>query len=138
MGFYYIILSIFLIPYHYIIKHYIEGMTEYIKYNNENLLEESLKSTKGESIELYEAIIDLNMKEIINEFCDVFHIMIKMVMIIILPNRMIMNKYCWIPLFCLCPIAAWKLGSRYKKNHCIRNHTNARNLDHNCEYKINL
>lgn len=122
-------------------KNYTKGMCEYAKFNNvpQNLKshfkqENFLLSIKNEFNELIDAIKNLNMYDIIMEFYDVLHSIIKMFIITILPKEIYCDELIWIPVFFIVSPVAIKLSQRYKSHGCIRNHNNKNNCSHNCNY----
>jgi hypothetical protein len=123
--------------------HYVNGMAIYAKYNNTPSSEENRytipevcwDSVRNESNELIDAIVHLEFFNIILEGSDVIHALIKYFIIKLLPKKIYCDPVCWIPIFFIVPFATIKLGIRYKRYKCIRNHGNKNNCNHTCYYK---
>ena len=114
---------------------YAKGSAEYAKANNNTLLEsnEGWASVRDEYIEFVQAIKKVNIYDIFLEFFDVIHSVIKYLIIVYLPQRFYHNWICWAIVFPFVLLAGIKLGDRYNKFGCIRNHARP-NLNHKCKF----
>lgn len=112
---------------------YSKGMSEYVRLNNNHSYEceNTWKSVSSEYEELIEAIKAKNLWEIFMEFFDVVHVTIKSIIVTFTPRMFYYNRLLWIVMFPLLLPATIKLGHRYNKYKCIRNHSR-NNKDHNC------
>lgn len=123
---------------------YAKGIAIYNKYNNtppsaENRFtqpEDCLQSIKNEFWEFYEAVTLYQPYEALLEFADVFHASIKYLVVTFLPKTFYCHYLFWSIIFLVAiPAlpATIKLGLRYKKFGCIRNHGNVNNCHHTCD-----
>lgn len=135
-----IIIFILLILYFHSGIYYSRGMVEYAIYNN--ISQQGLKwkqedfkqSIINEIFELIEAIKQYQLFDIILELFDVFHSVIKYIIISIMPQYIYCNIILWSIVYFFVLPCSIKLGNRFKKYNCIRNHKNKNNRDHNCNY----
>jgi len=135
--FFFSFLSIIFILYVYAGIYYALGSAEYCKFNNkrDNPRRENFwDSVITESKELKEALENLWLWDIILEFSDVVHSLIKYFIVEYLPEDFYCSFICWFPVFILILPCSIKLGLRFKKYGCIRNHKNKNNCDHICNY----
>jgi len=118
--------------------YYAIGSSEYAKYNNtQNGMEyyNFYDSITIEFTEFKEACREKNIKNIIMEASDVFHSITKYIVLTLLSEKIYCSSILWSILFFINLPCTIKLGSRYKKNNCIRNHKNVNNTHHKCFYK---
>jgi hypothetical protein len=121
---------------------YANGMATYCKNNNIKKCngkfptENTIDSIKIETVELIDAILNLDLYEIILEFFDVVHSIIKFFIINLVPERVYCNPIIWIYVFPFVFPVAIKLANRNKTNGCIRNHKNINNINHNCIHSL--
>ena len=111
---------------------YAKGMALYIKNNCVGPKYENIADNiKDEFIELIDAIKSRNIGEIILEFCDVMHNVIRYVVINWMPKLVSCSYITWLIVFPFLLPATIKLAIRQKMYGCIRNHTRV-NSDHAC------
>ncbi len=112
---------------------YSKGMSEYVKLNNNGSAdcENMWQSIRDECHEFVEAIKTRNLSGIFMELFDILHVTTKSLIVTLMPKIIYYNKLCWIILFPFLLPATIKLGYRYNKYKCIRNHSRI-NKDHNC------
>lgn len=117
---------------------YIDGMIEYVNYNEitETRLDISIGQLIGiieEIVELGKAIYSLNYREILVEFCDIWHSIVIFIFMCFSPRLLWCTKPFWLAiafLSALYPIK--KHASRYLEHGCIRNHKHCLRKDHTC------
>jgi hypothetical protein len=102
------------------------------KWSQENFKE----SIYNEFFELIDAINNFDIVNIILEYNDLLHSIIKYFIISFLPQNVYCSDYIWLPVFFIVFPVGIKLSVRYKNYGCIRNHNNKNNCNHNCNYKF--
>ncbi len=114
---------------------YAQGAVVYACFNNAGTLESenSWQSVCDEYNELIDAINNYSIFDSIMEFFDVVHTLIKYFIVTYLPKIFYFNILCWLMVFPFIIPVGVKLGKRYQKNYCIRNHQRT-NKDHICIY----
>lgn len=118
---------------------YAEGMARYAKYNNVYpYRERTIDSIYNEWAELMEAIRSRSPINILFESFDVFHSLIKHLIISLLPVSIYIKPHIWYFIFPLVLPCGIKLSLRQKRYGCIRNHRNISNRDHRCNYGTSL
>lgn len=121
---------------------YAKGMATYVQFNNTPPSEKNRQtepercwdSVKTESGELWEAVREMSVREIILEASDVAHALVKWFIIRFFPERWHAKIWIWLIVFPFILPCTMKLGARYKKFGCIRNHKNSNNCGHTCDY----
>jgi adenylate kinase family enzyme len=117
---------------------YAKGMAEYAKFNNvSGNTENCWSSVVNESYEFIEAVKELKPWEAFLEFYDVIHSLIKYFVITYVSPDVFSNPWFWVAIFPFVLPCSIKLGYRYRQNGCIRNHNNANNCKHKCNYIFN-
>ena len=113
---------------------YVNGMVIYVTANNlpSNEKERCWDSVEAESKELYEAIYQCSLIDIILESSDVGHALIKHFVIKYIPSKIFCHWLCWVPAFFIVLPCTIKMARRYQKYGCIRNHKNPNNRNHIC------
>lgn len=89
--------------------------------------ENSWLSVKDEFYELVQAIKALEISDIFLEFFDVVHAFIKYLLVTYTPFEFYSHWICWLFVFILVLPIGIKLGTRFKKYGCIRNHSRINN-----------
>jgi hypothetical protein len=128
-------------------QYYAQGMCEYVRRNNipgrgkeDRALpghEQCIDSIINESRELKEAIYTCSPVNIFLEFFDVVQALTQSVIIERLPATVSCSWITWSLLFFFVLPVGIKLGSRYHRYRCIRNHANPANRRHICSYRSN-
>lgn len=119
-------------------SNYSQGMATYCKNNNvpnckgKFSEENTTDSIRAETFELFDAVANLSPSDIVLEFFDVVHSIIKFFIINLLPQSVYCNWIIWVFVFPFVFPVAIKLAERNRSNGCIRNHKNANNISHNC------
>lgn len=125
--------GIILIP---LVFAYAWGMAEYSVMNRKTKPDQ-IKYLKGtlmdEVQEFRDAVRQRKPIDSILEGFDVIHSIIKLI-IAYISLRALERPEIWLLVFPLIFPVGIKHGYRFMKYNCIRNHTNKRNLDHNCSY----
>jgi hypothetical protein len=127
-----------LLFYKYLIA-YSQGMAEYVKYNE--LTENRLSIAIGQLIGIVEEIVELaeaiwglrGFREIGEEISDVWHSIVILVAMIVVPRCLWLKTGFWVVvafLSLLYPIK--KHGGRYLAHGCIRNHKHCLAKTHDC------
>lgn len=113
---------------------YARGSAIYARMNNNGSLdsEKCWDSVCDEYFELLKAIKIINIREIFLEFFDVCHALTKFLVIKYLPFNIYTKPICWLVIFPFILPATIKLGDRYNKYGCIRNHSRL-NPNHKCQ-----
>lgn len=118
--------------------YYAIGSSEYAKCNNTKNGTEYFNffdSIVTEYAELKEACYNMSFYNIIMEASDVLHSITKYIVLSLFSEKIYCSPILWSILFFINLPCTIKLGSRYKKNNCIRNHKNSNNVHHKCFYK---
>lgn len=111
---------------------YAIGSAEYARLNNTAFrTNECWDSVKDEFYELTDAVNKLKIYDIFLEFFDTVHALIIYIIVKFMPELFYHHWLCWFIVFPFVLPASIKLGNRYNKYSCIRNHSR-RNLDHSC------
>ena len=112
---------------------YAKGIAKYAKDNNNGSpgSEDAYQTILDEKKELMDAIKKCNPWEIFMEFFDVVQSVIKYLIVKYLPLPVYTNPFLWLGVFPFVMPAAIKLGHRYNKYGCIRNHARP-NKNHIC------
>lgn len=117
---------------------YCIGISTYFRMNRKLTFKEEVNTVyqmcKNETNELIEELRNLRPVCILFELNDVVHVYIELLFVLILPTDWMESILVWMPLFWVAPFTTIKLGHRYIKHGCIRNHKNTNNLDHKCNY----
>ncbi len=117
--------------------YYAKGSSEYARFNNtKGGCEYGIfhKSISNEFNEFLDAFTSYDLLGVIAEFCDVIHSIIKHYILIIFSEKIYCSTLLWSFVFFLILPCTIKLGIRYKKYKCIRNHYNVHNIHHKCNY----
>lgn len=117
---------------------YAVGSAEYAKENNNRSkeAENCWASVKDEFVELIQAIKEVKFIDIFLEFFDVVHAIMKYLIVNFLPQSVYYHWLCWMVVFPFVFPASVKLGNRYNKYKCIRNHSRP-NRNHICSFNKN-
>lgn len=114
--------------------YYAQGMSSYTTLNCVGAYSEDIASNiKDEFYELIDALKSCNIIDIILEFCDVIHNIIRYVIINGLHRRISCSTITWLLVFPFLLPCTIKLALRQKEHGCIRNHKRI-NSDHFCRY----
>lgn len=118
---------------------YANGSAQYAMENNNGSTEseDPWKSVMDELAEFIESIKKCNIKDIFLEFFDVLHSIVKFIIVIFFPTTFYFSPLCWLIIFPFVMPAGIKLGHRYQKYGCIRNHARP-NLNHCCHLNNKL
>lgn len=84
--------------------------------------------------EFLQAFLSCHPLDALLEACDVMHSITKWLLLKYLPVHIFTNQLVWVPVFFLLLPTCIKLGNRQKQFNCIRNHYNANNLHHRCDW----
>lgn len=112
---------------------YAIGSAEYARNNNNGSKEseDCWQSVRDEYRELCEAIERRQLWEGLLEFFDVLHGVIKYCVVTYTPKWFYFHWFCWLLIFPFVLPISIKLGIRYRKWNCIRNHYRE-NANHKC------
>lgn len=112
---------------------YAIGIAKYARDNNNGSpeSEDAYKTITDELQELRDAITQFNLWEIFMETFDVLQSIIKYYIVTYLPKKVYFCPALWLLVFPFVMPAAIKLGDRYNKYQCIRNHART-NKNHIC------
>ena len=114
---------------------YAYGSAEYCRFNNVKPYHENpWDSIINESVELWYAIKQFSIKDIILEASDVLHALIKCIIVTYLPQSIYCSSIMWLCVFPLALPTTIKGAIRYQTWKCIRNHKNQNNCNHKCNY----
>ena len=129
----FLLVPIFSLLYYFYGWPYAKGMTEYVRLNNNGLIgcENTWHCIRDEYRELVDAIQSRKFLEAFFELFDVLHGTTKSFIVTLLPRKIYYHWLCWIIVFPFLMPATIKLGYRYNKYKCIRNHSRS-NRNHKC------
>ncbi|XWV25541.1 putative ORFan [Tupanvirus deep ocean] len=127
------LLIVIILLYYFYGWSYSKGAAEYARANNNGSSEseDCWQSVCDEYEELKYAVHTLNYWEIFMEFFDVLHASIKFVLVSFFPRIFYFHWLSWAIIFPFVLPASIKLGARYNKYKCIRNHAR-KNRNHKC------
>lgn len=115
--------------------YYSKGIAEYVKYNNNVSYLSNIKKFKLAFIigcsKSYESLIRCDIKKLVLILYDVFHLILKYIIILSTPKFFRQYFLIWIFIYPFILPTSMKLGKYYKLGGCIRNHKNLK-LDHKC------
>ena len=138
----FLFLMVILVLYLLFGRFYAFGMAEYAMFNNtepsiENRMtkpESCLQSVKNEWAEFVEAVMEMQLMNAFLEFCDVLHTITKYISVHYLPKSLYCSTFYWSFIFFFHLPVSIKMANRYRNYNCIRNHKNANNCHHTCNY----
>lgn len=114
---------------------YVNGITEFIERNDiPPDLRVARESMGSELQEFLYACYHFQPWEMILEFNDFLHTIIKYILLRFASPKIFSNKILWSVIFFMALPSTIKLGLRYKNYKCIRNHRNSANINHKCSY----
>jgi hypothetical protein len=124
---------VFSFLYYFVGWPYALGMSEYVSLNNNGSIqsENTWISIRNEYREFLDAIRARDYTGAFMEFFDILHATTKSLIVTFTAKIIYYHWLCWILLFPLLLPATIKLGYRYNKYKCIRNHSRI-NKDHVC------
>ncbi|XWV26875.1 putative orfan [Tupanvirus soda lake] len=129
----FLFIGFFIVLFYWFGWSYAIGAAEYARANNNGNTESEncWQSVCDEYEELKQAIRTFNCLEMFMELFDVVHATIKFILVTFFPRKVYFHWLSWAIIFPFVLPVSIKLGMRYSKYKCIRNHAR-RNRNHKC------